>query len=831
MILALILAAAAGTDFPATALDRDPSRIVSSSFPESVRPTPPEEAVAIPGPWRIASTVKGVRTWEAVLPVRPRTLFFDRAPEGMEVRRRTDRTSDRNVITFDSGFDAWAAPNTWDFSTHGVRVRRRIDLGPPAAGEYAVVYPEATKRENSLDPARSGLHGAALAFRSLQVDDTTRHGIYLPAPAKVTQRVDVPLGRPVLELSPGLVPTEAGDARLASEVRLTVSVAGEEVWSDRLAVGAFPRERVSLARWAGQTVEVTFASEAPEGAVFPYAFVADPIVFEPIDNPPRAVIVFMDTVRRDHLSIYGYDRDTMPELEAWAQDAAVFEDARSVAPWTLPSARTILTGAQPESFSDAASLARLFAEQGWVTAAVVGNVYLSSNFQMAGDWTIHRCINWPPGGIQVDRALEILDRAKDRPVFLELHLMDAHLPYGEPWRYRRLFAGARPKAFKSDYFIRNDVTRAKLDDDGKQYVRDRYDQSLRSIDDQIARILRALGPDDLVVVLADHGEEFWDHGGFEHGHTLYDELLRVPLVVKNGGVAAGRYDAPTSLLDVAPTIAEWAGLDARTMTGLALGSVAHDSGPFEDRPQAFGRPLYNERQWGVMKEGLKYVAKGYGAALRDLRADPREETDLLRSGADTSPWLGAMAAALGRPVDRSWRLVPTSRGGLTADLVAQLTIPGGVRAAWYGDVPLGAGDVTLATDPTHVTITWKPGKRGFREVYVVPNEPILEATKTLGFALCSGKDKATVDKPADPDWPPDPAHSSGGFLQGRLKGTTVALGYGVAPEVDPGGAVKAFDAEMKGALEALGYVDGSSSSSSPAPAPTPVPTAPSDPCM
>jgi hypothetical protein len=83
------------------------------------------------------------------------------------------------------------------------------------------------------------------------------------------------------------------------------------------------------------------------------------------------------------------------------------------------------------------------------------------------------------------------------------------------------------------------------------------------------------------------------------------------------------------------------------MTGLALGTLAADRAPFDDRPQAFGRPLYNERQWGVMKDGMKYVSKAYGEALRDLRADPHEQVDVLRSGADTEPWLGAMAAALG----------------------------------------------------------------------------------------------------------------------------------------------------------------------------------------
>jgi hypothetical protein len=134
--------------------------------------------------------------------------------------------------------------------------------------------------------------------------------------------------------------------------------------------------------------------------------------------------------------------------------------------------------------------------------------------------------------------------------------------------------------------------------------------------------------------------------------------------------------------------------------------------------------------------------------------------------------------------------------------------------------------VTFASDASHLTVTWKAGKRGFRDVYVVPNEPIAEATKTLGVTICSGKKKATLDAPDDPEWPPDPAHAGSALLVGRLDGISVSLGYGVAPEVDPAtGGVKAFDAEMKGALEALGYVEGSEPSE-----PAPVPVA-SDPCM
>jgi arylsulfatase A-like enzyme len=515
----------------------------------------------------------------------------------------------------------------------------------------------------------------------------------------------------------------------------------------------------------------------------------------------------MDTVRRDHLELYGYDRPTMPKLAEWAKGAAVLDDTRSVAPWTLPSSRTILTGAQPERFDEVPSLARLFAEKGWVSAAVVGNVYLSSNSDMAGDWTVQRCINWPPAAIQVDRALDILAQEKDRPVFLELHFMDAHLPYGEPWRYHGLFAGPRPKELAADSFIRQEVMRAEhaMGEPGKQYLRDRYDQNLRYMDDEIARMLEAIGPDDFVVVLADHGEEFWDHGGFEHGHSLYDELLRVPLLVKGSSLPPGHYGAPTSLLDVAPTIARWAGLDESTMSGMPLDTLASDDKPFEERPQAFGRPLYGGPAWGVMKDGTKYVSRASDEHLFDLRADAHEKTDLLRMGADTNPWLGAMSSALGRPVYRVLRLVLNARDLAHGDVVVRLDLPGGVKTAWFGDAQRPA-PVALVTDATSVVATWRHGSGNVRELYVVPSDSLVEGTKKLGFMVTSGKETVKVAVPQGNGWPPDPADDPGTLLQGKLRNLSVALGYGVAPDMG-GSSVNAYTPEMAEALKALGYVD------------------------
>ena len=115
-----------------------------------------------------------------------------------------------------------------------------------------------------------------------------------------------------------------------------------------------------------------------------------------------------------------------------------------------------------------------------------------------------------------------------------LHFMDMHLPYTEPAHYKHTFAGDRPSVFKSDSFGRSEILRnkRKLGEEGQQYIIDRYDNNLKYIDDVLTPFLETLPEDSIIAIFSDHGEEFWDHGDFEHGHTLYDELLNVPYILK-----------------------------------------------------------------------------------------------------------------------------------------------------------------------------------------------------------------------------------------------------------------------------------------------------------
>ncbi len=812
VLLAWGRGAIAGAEGEGYALDRMADEASLELAPANRDPV--EGLVRVPGPWRLVGTVDGVRTWEAPLPVRPRTLFFHRAPDDMAVFQRRGEgegpftEAGGRKLAFAYKLKDWRRDRTWAFSRRGLLVRRKAGAGPPKPGEYAVRYSRAVERERALNRDTAGLDDRAFAFRSLQLDDTTRTGIYLPAPSRARFDLNLPEGA-VLDFEGVLLPPEAADSAEGSDgAAVVVRVDGREVGRVRLAVGDPRRARVPLPGGEGP-VDLEIATEPLGDARLDYVLVADPVVHVPQADPRRVVLVFIDTLRRDHLSLYGYERPTTPRIDAWAERAAVFEQARSVAPWTLPSTRALLTGQQPELWGTATTLQERFARAGWATAFIAGNIYLSSNFDMADGWAQHRCINWPPAEVEVDRALDFLADHPDRPVFMVLHFMDMHLPYTEPLRYRHLFAGERPAAFRSDAFQRGDVVklRGAGRDAARAYVQARYDNNLRYVDDQLARFLGALDEDDAVVIFADHGEEFWDHDGFEHGHTLYDELLRVPLVIRAPGIPAGRVEAPVSLMDVAPTVARIAGLSTEGMRGwplqdLLLGDREAD---FRARPQAFGRPLYGARRWGVLVGHDKYLTTEGREAVYDLSRDPGEHDDIA-DRRDTARLRAEMAAGLDREVHLGFRLVAKPARAAKA-LTARLVVPGGVRAAYPAEDPTKSSDAEVRVEGEAVVATWAAQGRHEREIFVIPERPAAEVAGELQLFIEAGA-RELAGAPPVRARAGSPFEGRGGvILRARADGRTVEATAAVVPEPLEGGtAIEGFDEEVRGELQALGYL-------------------------
>jgi len=306
---------------------------------------------------------------------------------------------------------------------------------------------------------------------------------------------------------------------------------------------------------------------------------------------PNVLLITVDTLRPDHVGIYGYERDTTPEIDRFFGSGTVFENASASAPCTVPSVRQLLSGGFDQR-DDRVPLAEILERRGYDTAAIVSqNHFVHETARDYARGFAHFDMQAPdavdPHGLSTRTADEVSDRALawlrerrgEAPFFLWLHYFDPHDPYEPPTDHRLYHAG--------DASTRGDDRRADLIAERRDpsepwnqagyifseidvaHLRDLYDGEIHFVDAQIGRVLTALQADRLVAnsvvaLTADHGEWLGERGRWGHCMSLDDEEIRVPLLVRDrGGQLAGepRVAAPASTLDLLPTVLGSLGAD------------------------------------------------------------------------------------------------------------------------------------------------------------------------------------------------------------------------------------------------------------------------------
>jgi arylsulfatase A-like enzyme len=378
------------------------------------------------------------------------------------------------------------------------------------------------------------------------------------------------------------------------------------------------------------------------------------------DGPPLVVLILVDTLRRDSLSCYGGTRPT-PALDALAAEGVRFEQAISSSGWTLPAAASILTGVAPPVHQargkktrltpispDVPTGAELLSAAGVRTLAFTNAAFVNPLLGLTRGFEhqSHRHAynqDLRRADATLDAALTELAKDDGRPTFCLVHLFDPHLDYDPPGEFAQRYAEdlsdeSRPLSWEDCSKVlpgqRESVTPQHV-----ARVRAAYDAEVAFVDAEIGRFVnelerRGLRTRTTIIVTADHGEEFWEHGAFEHGHSLYDELVRVPLILAPGEAPErpSVVDAPVRTLDLMPTVFALLGLPpVPAFEGQSLLPIrAEDRAA---RPLVLDSTLYGHDKVALRTERHKLILDRDPRAARPLElydwtADPLEQRDL-----------------------------------------------------------------------------------------------------------------------------------------------------------------------------------------------------------
>ncbi len=304
-------------------------------------------------------------------------------------------------------------------------------------------------------------------------------------------------------------------------------------------------------------------------------------------KPRVFVVIVLDSVRADHTSLHGYVRDTTPAWAALGRDGRVFSRAYSSSSWTLPAHVSLFSGRDMPDHrvlgptdhigEDYPLLAEVFQRNGFTTAAFTGGGFVDAQFGFHRGFQVYS--NKPGDVFLMDSAGKVLRHFKDfaeqhwgEDLFVFLHTYQAHAPYKFPSRFKTAInPGLKSNLLGPGNFLGDKRVACfkELASADRRELIDLYDTAIHYADQAlvggVAGFLKEKGAYDqaTIAVLSDHGEEFYDHGSWEHGHSLYGELIRIPMVIKfPHGRRRGLDDHLTSIADLPSLLLQAGGLKA-----------------------------------------------------------------------------------------------------------------------------------------------------------------------------------------------------------------------------------------------------------------------------
>ncbi len=520
----------------------------------------------------------------------------------------------------------------------------RVIKGTPAPGSFAPPHFTELRSEQSV----GGTQRRALAVRS---PTTLTYYLDIPANAKLGFGVGIAgqKGAPTGKGATGrvVVTPEGGTAKelLRADLKTT--------WRDEL---------LDLKSFAGKLCKVELIIEGDVGSG--RAAWSTPMILLPKKELPKldktaknVIVVLIDTQRARSLKAFNPSaREQTPAIDAIAKEGAVLEATQAPENWTKPSTASVLTGLYPATHgaktdgamlsSGATLMGETFKAAGFKTAGYIANGYVSDKFGFDQGWDKYTNYIREKKSTKAENVFkdagDWIEKNKDKRFFAYIHTIDPHVPYDPPEEFLNLYAKGEYSGPISPRKTPDQLEQAKrvppkmvLDDADKQRLKDLY-SGLVSYHDHFLGLfvqrMKKLGvwDDSIFVITADHGEEMNEHNSWGHGHTVYQDLLWIPYVVRFPGVVppGTRIKQATSSQSIFATVAEAAGVQApNTLESPSLLSWLR-GGAQQPMPVAFSDFLDDRR---VIRSGRwKFILRGLNMTFFDLQSDPTEQKELDR---------------------------------------------------------------------------------------------------------------------------------------------------------------------------------------------------------
>jgi arylsulfatase A-like enzyme len=362
----------------------------------------------------------------------------------------------------------------------------------------------------------------------------------------------------------------------------------------------------------------------------------------------NVILISIDTLRADHLGIYGYSLNTSPNIDKLATNSFVFMNIKTQAPYTLPAHMSLFTSLYPSvhlvgEFDDNTSLnpniktlTQIFKNNGYYTAGFIDAPYVDSfyGFSRGFDFFDERSVLNGDGGIANinQRVYHLLENLKSKKFFLFLHYMDVHSPYDPPEEYIKVFDWNYSGPVNLTQNYEDQLIRMNLTNDDWNYIKAGYDGSILYTDSYLGKLFSkideiGLRNNTVIIILSDHGEELNDHHSLGHGRTLFEEILHVPLIISVPNIYSGEIiNQSGEIIDVAPTLLKLIGINIPSQfQGIDILNSADTN-----------RLIYSEKAMAnltsIQDNDMKFIYNSTSDKIQqfELSSDSREQTNIFR---------------------------------------------------------------------------------------------------------------------------------------------------------------------------------------------------------